>query len=139
VTSGAAAGDPYPRSALSRAACSPPGDGRERRRHHHSGVHYASGRGVLIDVDGNSLIDFDSGIAVGSAAGRVVANVRQQAGEFTHCCFMVTPTRAMAVCKELARLTPGGHEKRSALFNSGAETVENTRSRLPAPTPTGRP
>ena len=31
----------------------------------------------------------------------------------------------MAVCKELARLTPGGHEKRSALFNSGAETVEN--------------
>jgi 4-aminobutyrate aminotransferase/(S)-3-amino-2-methylpropionate transaminase len=30
------------------------------------------------------------------------------------------------VCEELARLTPGDHEKRSALFNSGAEAVENT-------------
>jgi 4-aminobutyrate aminotransferase/(S)-3-amino-2-methylpropionate transaminase len=31
----------------------------------------------------------------------------------------------VAVCEELNRLTPGDHEKRSALFNSGAEAVEN--------------
>src|SRR4029077_8749239 len=31
----------------------------------------------------------------------------------------------VAVCEELARVTPGGHDKRSALFNSGAEAVEN--------------
>ena len=29
------------------------------------------------------------------------------------------------MCEELAELTPGDHEKRSALFNSGAEAVEN--------------
>ena len=31
----------------------------------------------------------------------------------------------VAVCEKLAELTPGDHEKRSALFNSGAEAVEN--------------
>ena len=39
---------------------------------------------------------------------------------------MVTPYEGyVAVCEELARLTPGDHDKRSALFNSGAEAVEN--------------
>src|SRR5438046_5088729 len=39
---------------------------------------------------------------------------------------MVTPYEGyVAVCEELARRTPGRHEKRSALFNSGAEAVEN--------------
>jgi 4-aminobutyrate aminotransferase/(S)-3-amino-2-methylpropionate transaminase len=88
-----------------------------------------AGGGVLVDVDGNSLIDFGAGIAVvnvGNAAERVVANVREQVGEFTHTCFMITPYEGyVAVCEELARLTPGDHEKRSALFNSGAEAVEN--------------
>jgi len=87
------------------------------------------GGGVLIDVDGNSLIDFGSGIAVtsvGNSARRVVANLTRQAGQFTHTCFMVTPYEGyVAVCEELNRLTPGQHEKRSALFNSGAEAVEN--------------
>ncbi|MGH3830690.1 MAG: 4-aminobutyrate--2-oxoglutarate transaminase [Pseudonocardiaceae bacterium] len=89
----------------------------------------AAGGGVLLDVDGNSLIDLGSGIAVtsvGNAAAAVVAAVRAQAERFTHTCFMVTPYEPyLAVCEELARLTPGGHEKRSALFNSGAEAVEN--------------
>jgi 4-aminobutyrate aminotransferase / (S)-3-amino-2-methylpropionate transaminase / 5-aminovalerate transaminase len=88
-----------------------------------------AGGGVLVDVDGNSLIDFGSGIAVvnvGNSAERVVAGVREQVGEFTHTCFMITPYEGyVAVCEELARLTPGDHEKRSALFNSGAEAVEN--------------
>ena len=88
-----------------------------------------AGGGVLVDVDGNSLIDFGSGIAVvsvGNAADEVVAGVRDQVGQFTHTCFMVTPYEGyVAVCEELTRLTPGDHEKRSALFNSGAEAVEN--------------
>jgi 4-aminobutyrate aminotransferase / (S)-3-amino-2-methylpropionate transaminase / 5-aminovalerate transaminase len=88
-----------------------------------------AGGGVLVDVDGNSLIDFGSGIAVvsvGNAADDVVAGVRDQVGRFTHTCFMITPYEGyVAVCEELARITPGDHDKRSALFNSGAEAVEN--------------
>ena len=89
----------------------------------------AAGGGVLVDADGNSLIDFGSGIAVvsaGNAAPAVVERVSEQAARFTHTCFMVTPYEGyVAVCEELAARTPGSHEKRSALFNSGAEAVEN--------------
>ena len=85
--------------------------------------------GVVVDVDGNSFIDLGSGIAVtgvGSSAPGVVAAVQAQVAAFTHTCFMVGPYEGyVAVCEELARLTPGDHEKRSALFNSGAEAVEN--------------
>jgi 4-aminobutyrate aminotransferase/(S)-3-amino-2-methylpropionate transaminase len=85
--------------------------------------------GILIDVDGNSLIDFGSGIAVttvGNSAPEVVARVQQQVQEYTHTCFTVTPYEGyVAICEQLNRLTPGDHEKRSALFNSGAEAVEN--------------
>jgi 4-aminobutyrate aminotransferase/(S)-3-amino-2-methylpropionate transaminase len=88
-----------------------------------------AGGGVLVDVDGNSLIDLGAGIAVvsvGNAAPRVVAAVSEQVAAFTHTCFMVTPYEGyLAVCEELARLTPGAHEKRSALFSTGAEAVEN--------------
>ena len=88
-----------------------------------------AGGGVLVDIDGNSLIDFGSGIAVvnvGNAAPEVVARVQAQVAEFTHTCFMITPYEGyVAVCEQLNRLTPGDHDKRSALFNSGAEAVEN--------------
>ncbi len=85
--------------------------------------------GIIRDVDGNSFIDFGSGIAVtsvGAAAPAVVAAVRDQVEHFTHTCFMVTPYEGyIAVAEELARLTPGDHDKRTVLFNSGAEAVEN--------------
>ena len=85
--------------------------------------------GVLVDVDGNSLIDLGSGIAVtsvGNAHPAVAAAVAEQAARFTHTCFMVTPYEGyVAVTEKLAELTPGAHAKRSALFNSGAEAVEN--------------
>ncbi|MGY1604504.1 4-aminobutyrate--2-oxoglutarate transaminase [Geodermatophilus sp. SYSU D00815] len=88
-----------------------------------------AGGGVVVDVDGNSLIDLGAGIAVvnvGNAAPRVVAAVQEQVAAFTHTCFMVTPYEGyVAVAEELARVTPGDHEKRSALFNSGSEAVEN--------------
>ena len=89
----------------------------------------AAGGGVLIDVDGNSLIDLGSGIAVtgvGNSAPRVVAAVAAQLAQFTHTCFSVAPYDGyIEVAETLNRLTPGDHAKRSALFNSGAEAVEN--------------
>ena len=89
----------------------------------------AAGGGVLLDVDGNSLIDLASGIAVtsvGNSAPEVVDRVTAQVAAFTHTCFMVTPYDGYVdVCAKLAELTPGGHAKKSALFNSGAEAVEN--------------
>ena len=88
-----------------------------------------AGGGIVEDVDGNRLIDLGSGIAVttiGNAAPRVAEAVAAQAGEFTHTCFMVTPyEQYVDVCEHLNRLTPGGGEKRSALFNTGSEAVEN--------------
>jgi 4-aminobutyrate aminotransferase / (S)-3-amino-2-methylpropionate transaminase / 5-aminovalerate transaminase len=88
-----------------------------------------AGGAVLVDVDGNTLIDLGSGIAVvnvGNANPRVVDRVTEQVGRFTHTCFMVTPYEGyVAVCEALAGLTPGDHAKKSALFNSGAEAVEN--------------
>ena len=88
-----------------------------------------AGGGIVVDVDGNQLIDFGSGIAVttvGNAAPRVVEAVQAQVAEFTHTCFMITPYEGyVAVAEKLNELTPGDHEKRSALFNSGAEAVEN--------------
>ena len=88
-----------------------------------------AGGGVLIDVDGNSLIDLGSGIAVttvGNSAPAVVRRVAEQLEAFTHTCFMVTPYAGYVdVAEKLAALTPGDHAKKSALFNSGAEAVEN--------------
>lgn len=88
-----------------------------------------AGGGIVEDVDGNRLIDLGSGIAVttiGNASPRVVEAVSAQAADFTHTCFMVTPYEEyVAVCEHLNRLTPVAGEKRSALFNSGSEAVEN--------------
>jgi 4-aminobutyrate aminotransferase / (S)-3-amino-2-methylpropionate transaminase / 5-aminovalerate transaminase len=85
--------------------------------------------GIVEDVDGNRFIDLGSGIAVttiGTSAPRVVDAVRAQVADNTHTCFMVTPYEGyVAVAEQLNRLTPGSGEKRSVLFNSGAEAVEN--------------
>ncbi|MCS7484778.1 4-aminobutyrate--2-oxoglutarate transaminase [Umezawaea endophytica] len=85
--------------------------------------------GLLVDVDGNRLIDLGSGIAVtsvGNPAPAVAEAVHAQIDRFSHTCFMITPYEGyVEVCEALNELTPGDHEKRSALFNSGAEAVEN--------------
>jgi 4-aminobutyrate aminotransferase/(S)-3-amino-2-methylpropionate transaminase len=89
----------------------------------------AAGGGVIVDADGNSLIDLGSGIAVttvGNAHPKVVAAIQAQAAQFTHTCFMVSPYESyVEVAEALNRVTPGDHAKKSALFNSGAEAVEN--------------
>ena len=89
----------------------------------------AAGGGVIVDADGNSLIDLGSGIAVASVGNsnpRVVQAVARQLAQFTHTCFTVSPYDSyVEVAEALNRLTPGDHTKRTALFNSGAEAVEN--------------
>ncbi|MDT0439937.1 MULTISPECIES: 4-aminobutyrate--2-oxoglutarate transaminase [Streptomyces] len=88
-----------------------------------------AGGGIIEDVDGNRLIDFGSGIAVtsvGASAEAVVRRAAAQLADFTHTCFMVTPYEGyVEVAEALSELTPGDHAKKSALFNSGAEAVEN--------------
>jgi 4-aminobutyrate aminotransferase/(S)-3-amino-2-methylpropionate transaminase len=88
-----------------------------------------AGGGIVEDVDGNRLIDFGSGIAVtsvGNSAEAVVRRATAQLADFTHTCFMITPYEGyVEVAERLAELTPGDHPKKSALFNSGAEAVEN--------------
>jgi 4-aminobutyrate aminotransferase/(S)-3-amino-2-methylpropionate transaminase len=87
------------------------------------------GGGVLVDADGNSFIDLVSGLGVtnvGNSNPEVVAAVREAVAEFTHTCFMVTPYMGyVEVCEMLNALTPGDHDKRSILLNTGAEAVEN--------------
>jgi 4-aminobutyrate aminotransferase/(S)-3-amino-2-methylpropionate transaminase len=88
-----------------------------------------AGGGIVEDVDGNRLIDFGSGIAVtsvGNSAEAVVRRASAQLADFTHTCFMITPYEGyVEVAEQLAELTPGDYPKKSALFNSGAEAVEN--------------
>ncbi len=88
-----------------------------------------AGGGILVDVDGNHIIDMGSGIAVvsvGNSATRVVKNVQAQVAAFTHTCFMIAPYLGyIEVCEALNRLTPGTFKKKSILLNSGAEAIEN--------------
>ncbi|TFD36121.1 aminotransferase class III-fold pyridoxal phosphate-dependent enzyme [Cryobacterium sp. TMT2-10] len=85
--------------------------------------------GILQDVDGNRIIDFASGIAVtsvGAANPLVQARVTEQLARFSHTCFMVTEYDSFtAVCAWLNAHTPGDFEKRTALFSTGSEAVEN--------------
>lgn len=100
------------------------------------GVGFSSGiavlhadNAVITDVDGNRLIDFAGGIGVMNAGHRhpaLVDAVRAQLDHLTHTCFAVSSYESyIAVAEQLNRLTPGGHEKRSLLVNSGAEAIEN--------------
>ncbi|WP_168582049.1 4-aminobutyrate--2-oxoglutarate transaminase [Gephyromycinifex aptenodytis] len=89
----------------------------------------AADGGILRDVDGNQLIDMASGIAVTSVGANhpaVVAAIKAQADKFTHTCFMVTEYELFPkVCERLNAIAPGEHEKRTALFTTGAEAIEN--------------
>lgn len=84
---------------------------------------------ILLDIDGNQIIDLGSGIGVtnvGNAAQRVVDRVIDQVQAFTHTCFTVAPYMGyIEVCEKLNTLTPGTFKKKSLLVNSGAEAVEN--------------
>src|SRR5664279_4697829 len=82
-----------------------------------------AGGGIIVDVDGNHLIDLASGIAVtsvGASAPEVVSRVQEQAARFSHTCYLVTGYEGYVdVAERLNRLTPGTHPKRTALFSTG--------------------
>ncbi len=84
---------------------------------------------TITDVDGNVFLDFAGGIGVlnvGANHPNVIATVREQAERFLHTCFHVTMYEPyVRLAEELNRLTPGGFPKKTVLFNSGAEAVEN--------------
>ncbi|MEY4313730.1 MAG: hypothetical protein RIS93_310 [Actinomycetota bacterium] len=84
---------------------------------------------IIVDVDGNSILDLAAGIAVinvGHSTPKVIENVKTQVDAFTHTCFMIVPyTGYVEVCEALNRLTPGKFKKKSVLMNSGAEALEN--------------
>lgn len=88
-----------------------------------------AGGAIIVDVDGNHIIDLASGIAVtsvGASHPKVVARVQEQVERFTHTCFLVTQYDGFVeVAEALNRLTPGDHAKKTALFSTGAEAVEN--------------
>jgi 4-aminobutyrate aminotransferase/(S)-3-amino-2-methylpropionate transaminase len=91
-------------------------------------VERASGA-ALTDVDGNTFLDFAGGIGtvnVGHAHPAVVAAVREQAGRFLHTCFNVAPYESyVALAEKLNAIVPSAGPRKTVLFNTGAEAVEN--------------
>ncbi len=83
----------------------------------------------LWDVQGQRYIDFAGGIAVmnvGHGHPKVVAAIEAQVKRFTHTCYQVVPYESyVALAEKLNQLTPGTHAKKTALFSTGAEAVEN--------------
>jgi 4-aminobutyrate aminotransferase/(S)-3-amino-2-methylpropionate transaminase len=84
---------------------------------------------IIVDADGNHLIDLGSGIGVttiGHTNAGVVKAVQDQVAQLTHTLFTLTPyEQYVEVCELLNKHTPGNFKKKSVLFNSGAEAVEN--------------
>jgi 4-aminobutyrate aminotransferase len=83
----------------------------------------------LWDVEGRRYIDFAGGIAVlntGHRHPKVIAAVQAQLERFTHTCYQIVPYESyIALAEKLNKITPGTHVKKTALFSTGAEAVEN--------------
>jgi 4-aminobutyrate aminotransferase len=95
-----------------------------------TGIFAARGEGAFLwDADGRRYIDLAGGVGclnVGHSHPRVVAAIIEQAARFTHTDFTIVPYEGyVAVAERLTALTPGPSPKQAALFNSGAEAVEN--------------
>lgn len=83
----------------------------------------------LWDVEGRRFIDFAGGIAVlnvGHRHPKIVAALEEQLEHFTHTCYQVVPYESyVSLAEKLNALTPGDFPKKTALFSTGAEAVEN--------------
>ncbi len=81
------------------------------------------------DVENRRYIDFAAGIAVlntGHRHPRLVAAIEEQLGKFTHSCYQIVPYESyVALAERINQITPGTHAKKTALFSTGAEAVEN--------------
>jgi len=91
-------------------------------------VHSAKGA-VVKDVDGNRFIDFAGAIGtinVGHCHPKVQTALKDQIDHYIHTGFNVMMYEPyIELSEKLAQLTPGTHEKKVLLQNSGAEAVEN--------------
>ena len=83
----------------------------------------------LWDVEGRRFIDFASGIAVmntGHRHPKIIAAIEAQLARFTHTCYQVVPYESyVSLAEKLNAMTPGSHAKKTALFSTGAEAIEN--------------
>ena len=83
----------------------------------------------LWDVEGQRYIDFASGIAVLNTGHRhptVVKAVAAQLERLMHACFQIMPyANYIELCEQLNKLAPGPTAKKSMLFSTGAEAIEN--------------
>src|SRR3989337_1421257 len=99
-------------------------------RAHVTPIAVARAEGALLtDVDGNTFIDFAGGIGALNAshrAGGALAAGNDQADRYLHLCFMVTLYEPyVRLAQKLNEITPGDFPKKTILFNSGSEAVEN--------------
>src|ERR1035437_5645702 len=88
-----------------------------------------SGQGCfVIDVDGNSYLDFMAGIAVtstGHAHPKVVKAVQDSAAKFLHICGTDFYYESMiTLCEKLSKSVPGMGATKIFLTNSGTEAIE---------------
>jgi 4-aminobutyrate aminotransferase/(S)-3-amino-2-methylpropionate transaminase len=111
--------------------------GEERRRwvtrgitEPRHGVFFARGQGArLTDVDGNVFLDLAGGIGcmnAGHSAPRVLEAAHAQLDRLQHSCFMAASYEPyVALARKLGEIVPIAGDRKAALFNSGAEAVEN--------------
>lgn len=97
---------------------------------HSTGIAVAKAHGALVmDVDGNTLIDMAGGIGmlnVGHTPEAVVEAIRDQAGKLIHSCALVTTYEPyVELCEMLNAAAPGDFAKKTLLSNTGSEAVEN--------------
>jgi len=84
---------------------------------------------IITDVDGNEYIDFYAGVGAANLGNRnpkVINAVKKQLDKIVHTCFGGVMTEPfIRLAEKLAEITPGNFEKKTALFNSGSEAVDN--------------
>ncbi|MFL9922866.1 4-aminobutyrate--2-oxoglutarate transaminase [Herbaspirillum lusitanum] len=83
----------------------------------------------LWDVEGRRFIDFAAGIAVlntGHRHPKLLEAMRAQMERFTHTAYQIVPYASyVELAERINAITPGAHAKKTALFSTGAEAVEN--------------
>ncbi|MGH3129658.1 MAG: 4-aminobutyrate--2-oxoglutarate transaminase [Gaiellaceae bacterium] len=88
------------------------------------------GRGAaLVDVDGNTFIDFTGGVGclnVGHSHPKVVAAAQEQLERFAHTDFTIVPYEVyVTLAERLLAVAPFRGPAKAAFFNAGTEAIEN--------------
>lgn len=84
---------------------------------------------IIIDADGNELIDFAGGIGVNNAGHgvpEIIEAIKNQADKFIHASFNVSVyEQYLDLTEKLCELLPHGDTTKAMLTLSGAESIEN--------------